>query len=279
MAARLAGALASLSEGDRDVLLLTSWAGLDAGEVAEALGIPAGTVRSRLHRVRKWLRANAPGHIEPRRRPRMPDENVREMWSDDELDAALAALRSDVDTDPARLAGARRELVGAEAGSAPPVPAAKRWRRWVASAAAVGGRRVRRAGRADRGVREGRARRPEGGRGGELDSAADRIASGDETVGPGQYLYVGSHDWTMATAADPVPAKSISWLEEDLVEKWVPADDRQEWLIRQRTDREASLRVGHRGRGAAGRHTDRRAGAVVGTRAVRACPPSGCVRG
>ena len=60
LAARLAGALAELSEGDRDVLLLTSWGGLDSTEVAEALGIPVGTVRSRLHRVRKWLRANAP---------------------------------------------------------------------------------------------------------------------------------------------------------------------------------------------------------------------------
>jgi RNA polymerase sigma-70 factor (ECF subfamily) len=60
LAGRLAGALAELPAGDRDVLLLTSWAGLDSTEVAEALGIPAGTVRSRLHRVRKWLRANAP---------------------------------------------------------------------------------------------------------------------------------------------------------------------------------------------------------------------------
>jgi RNA polymerase sigma-70 factor (ECF subfamily) len=64
MAARLAGALTSLSEGDRDVLLLTSWAGLDSTEVAEALNIPVGTVRSRLHRVRKWLRTNAPTYRE-----------------------------------------------------------------------------------------------------------------------------------------------------------------------------------------------------------------------
>jgi RNA polymerase sigma factor (sigma-70 family) len=60
LAVRLAGALAALSDGDRDVLLLTSWGGLDSTEVAHALGIPVGTVRSRLHRVRKWLRANAP---------------------------------------------------------------------------------------------------------------------------------------------------------------------------------------------------------------------------
>ncbi|CAM3849432.1 RNA polymerase sigma factor [Kibdelosporangium persicum] len=55
-ARRLATALAQLSPGDRDVLLLVSLAGLDNNEVAEALGIPAGTVRSRLHRVRKQLR-------------------------------------------------------------------------------------------------------------------------------------------------------------------------------------------------------------------------------
>ncbi|HEX2130742.1 MAG TPA: sigma-70 family RNA polymerase sigma factor [Actinophytocola sp.] len=65
MAARLAGALAELADGDRDVLLLTSWAGLDSTEVADVLGIPVGTVRSRLHRTRKWLRANAPRE-EPR---------------------------------------------------------------------------------------------------------------------------------------------------------------------------------------------------------------------
>lgn len=64
MAARLAGALAALSEGDRDVLMLTSWAGFDSTEVADALDIPVGTVRSRLHRVRKWLRANAPSYRE-----------------------------------------------------------------------------------------------------------------------------------------------------------------------------------------------------------------------
>jgi RNA polymerase sigma factor (sigma-70 family) len=58
--AQLAGALARLSDGDREVLLLTSWAGLSPVEIAQAMGIPAGTVRSRLHRVRRWLRANAP---------------------------------------------------------------------------------------------------------------------------------------------------------------------------------------------------------------------------
>jgi RNA polymerase sigma-70 factor (ECF subfamily) len=50
--------LASLSEQERDVLLLTSWAGLEPIEVAAALGVPASTVRSRLHRVRQKLQAH-----------------------------------------------------------------------------------------------------------------------------------------------------------------------------------------------------------------------------
>lgn len=52
----LAGALAGLNRIDRDVLLLVSWAGLEPGEVARALGLPASTVRSKLHRVRHRLR-------------------------------------------------------------------------------------------------------------------------------------------------------------------------------------------------------------------------------
>jgi RNA polymerase sigma-70 factor (ECF subfamily) len=53
---RLAAALAGLSTGDRDVLLMLAWGQLDHAEVATALDIPLGTVRSRLHRARKQLR-------------------------------------------------------------------------------------------------------------------------------------------------------------------------------------------------------------------------------
>ena len=52
----LAGALAALSAGDRHVLLLVAWADLGYQEVAEALGIPVGTVRSRLNRARRKVR-------------------------------------------------------------------------------------------------------------------------------------------------------------------------------------------------------------------------------
>ncbi|WP_153036132.1 RNA polymerase sigma factor [Amycolatopsis sp. YIM 10] len=54
---QLAGALTELTEQERDVLLLTSWAGLEPVEVAAALGLPASTVRSRLHRLRQRLQA------------------------------------------------------------------------------------------------------------------------------------------------------------------------------------------------------------------------------
>jgi RNA polymerase sigma factor (sigma-70 family) len=53
----LAAALAKLPPGDRDVLLLVALADLGYPEVAEALGIPQGTVASRLSRVRRQLRA------------------------------------------------------------------------------------------------------------------------------------------------------------------------------------------------------------------------------
>ena len=52
----LAGALARLPRGDRDVLLLVAWADLSYEETAQTLDIPLGTVRSRLHRARRRLR-------------------------------------------------------------------------------------------------------------------------------------------------------------------------------------------------------------------------------
>jgi RNA polymerase sigma-70 factor (ECF subfamily) len=53
----LAEALAELSPQDRDVLLLIAWEELSYGEVAAALAIPVGTVRSRLNRARRKVRA------------------------------------------------------------------------------------------------------------------------------------------------------------------------------------------------------------------------------
>jgi RNA polymerase sigma-70 factor, ECF subfamily len=50
-------ALARLEEEDREILRLSSWEGLAPAEIAAAMGLPGVTVRSRLHRARKRLRA------------------------------------------------------------------------------------------------------------------------------------------------------------------------------------------------------------------------------
>ncbi|MES9540739.1 MULTISPECIES: RNA polymerase sigma factor [unclassified Actinomadura] len=52
----LAAAIAGLPAKQREVLLLVTWAGLTYDEVAEALGVPSGTVRSRMNRIRRKLR-------------------------------------------------------------------------------------------------------------------------------------------------------------------------------------------------------------------------------
>jgi RNA polymerase sigma-70 factor (ECF subfamily) len=54
--ALLAQALAQLAPPDRNVLLLIAWEQLSYEEVARALDIPVGTVRSRLHRARTKIR-------------------------------------------------------------------------------------------------------------------------------------------------------------------------------------------------------------------------------
>jgi len=53
----VAAALASLSREQRDVVLLVAWADLTYDQVAEALCVPEGTVRSRMNRARSRLRA------------------------------------------------------------------------------------------------------------------------------------------------------------------------------------------------------------------------------
>jgi RNA polymerase sigma-70 factor (ECF subfamily) len=52
----LAAALSEIPDKDRDVLLLVAWAELTSEQAGQALGIPAGTARSRLHRARRRIR-------------------------------------------------------------------------------------------------------------------------------------------------------------------------------------------------------------------------------
>jgi RNA polymerase sigma factor (sigma-70 family) len=54
----LAGLLASLSPEEREPLLLFAWADLSYHEIARALAVPVGTVRSRLNRARTKLQVS-----------------------------------------------------------------------------------------------------------------------------------------------------------------------------------------------------------------------------
>jgi RNA polymerase sigma-70 factor (ECF subfamily) len=58
-------AMAGLRRGERDVLALCVWSGLDYAEAAEALGVPVGTVRSRLSRARRKLQDQTARNREP----------------------------------------------------------------------------------------------------------------------------------------------------------------------------------------------------------------------
>ena len=49
------GRVALLDPADRDLVALYAWEGCTYAEVAEALGVPVGTVRSRLHRIRRLI--------------------------------------------------------------------------------------------------------------------------------------------------------------------------------------------------------------------------------
>jgi RNA polymerase sigma-70 factor (ECF subfamily) len=52
----LAAALAAMRPGEREALLLLAWGDLSYEEIAAALGVPVGTVRSRLSRARSRIR-------------------------------------------------------------------------------------------------------------------------------------------------------------------------------------------------------------------------------
>jgi len=52
---RVIDAVAELDPDDRDLLSLVSWERMPHAEIAEVLSIPVGTVRSRLHRIRRQL--------------------------------------------------------------------------------------------------------------------------------------------------------------------------------------------------------------------------------
>ena len=75
----LARALARLGANDREILLLFFWADLTYEEIASALSIPVGTVRSRLNRARGRLKEllEASGQLGARARPAVVTDEGR----------------------------------------------------------------------------------------------------------------------------------------------------------------------------------------------------------
>src|SRR5690606_12896603 len=68
--ATIPAALRSLRPAEREVVALCVWAGLDYASAAQALGVPVGTVRSRLSRARRKLtRLSARGKQDGEPRP------------------------------------------------------------------------------------------------------------------------------------------------------------------------------------------------------------------
>jgi len=70
--------LAALDVEQRDVLVLYAWEDLSYREIATALGIPVGTVRSRLARARSRLRAGLDDERSRSSRPGIDQQEVTE---------------------------------------------------------------------------------------------------------------------------------------------------------------------------------------------------------
>lgn len=64
---QLAAALAALKPGDREALLMYAWNDMSYEDIADALGIPVGTVRSRLNRARRIVQEHLSTGDEPSR--------------------------------------------------------------------------------------------------------------------------------------------------------------------------------------------------------------------
>jgi RNA polymerase sigma-70 factor (ECF subfamily) len=84
---RIAAGLAALRPAEREVLALCVWSGLDYAEAASALGIPVGTVRSRLSRARGKLRALTADGRDLARPPGEPAAGREQQTGDRDLAA------------------------------------------------------------------------------------------------------------------------------------------------------------------------------------------------
>ncbi|MBN6036498.1 CU044_5270 family protein [Amycolatopsis sp. 195334CR] len=154
-------------------------------------------------------------------------EDVRPMWSEEELDLALATLNADVPAGERALAKARAELASVAGEPAPadrPARPPRRRRRWamaIATVAAVTTAAVV--------VPALPFWETPGAAAAVLNTAADRIGAADQPVGPGQFRYVETHMWGLS-----MNENGNEYLAEYVSQLWAPADWKQEWLQRSR---------------------------------------------
>ena len=157
-------------------------------------------------------------------------EDVRPMWSEEELDLALATLNADVPAGERALAKARAELASVEgeptradrpARGRTPL-GRRRWAMAIGTVAAVTTAAVV--------VPALPFWETPGAAATVLYTAADRIGASDPPVGPGQFRYVETHMWGAAYHEN-----GTVYLAEKVNQLWAPADWQQEWLERSRT--------------------------------------------
>jgi RNA polymerase sigma factor (sigma-70 family) len=74
---RVLSALRTLKRADQDVVAMCDWEGLSYDEAAAALGVPIGTVRSRLSRARARLKLLLTDEVGPHADSRMGTDELR----------------------------------------------------------------------------------------------------------------------------------------------------------------------------------------------------------
>lgn len=66
-----------------------------------------------------------------------------------------------------------------------------------------------------------------------LTTAADRIGASDPVVKPGEYLYIEEHRWDLVSSDGG--GRALTYLQESVIQTWVPYDRSREWLRRSHT--------------------------------------------
>jgi hypothetical protein len=170
----------------------------------------------------------------------MSDDNVRTMWTDDELDAALAGLHPQPAPEPAVLAAAWTRITreaGTINGTVPDLPSTQdtggavrgrlRWTAVAAAAAVIA---------AIGGVAAHFAGSPAGGTSPRIvtaavvlrDAGAAAVQEQDTPVPPGEFRYLAEH----GVSTNPVTGstgRTLVFQDEYVDQTWIPADRTQLW--------------------------------------------------